>query len=148
MLFSSPDSHHNTEPPSPRLLLVVTTTAEILKESRGQHPKAIFFSLAQSNDHSIHRTRNHQRSGTAGCCWWLLGMQIVGREAPRNMGRYKRLNIISIGLWLTITRPRFGGAFSWHDLSSNKRGTLSADAHAPMDQQLFWLAFLVNAKRP
>ena len=40
--LSSPTPHQNTEPPSPLLLLVVTTTAGILKVSRGQNPKTVF----------------------------------------------------------------------------------------------------------
>ena len=39
VFFSSPAPHQNIETASPLLLLVVTTTAEILKQSRGQHPK-------------------------------------------------------------------------------------------------------------
>ena len=38
-LFSSPAPHHNTEPPAPLLLLVITKSPVILKESRGQQPK-------------------------------------------------------------------------------------------------------------
>ena len=41
-LLSSPAPHQNTEPPLPLLLLVVTTTAEILKESRKQHTSRRF----------------------------------------------------------------------------------------------------------
>ena len=40
-----------------------------------------------------------------------------------------------------INCPASAGLFHACQLRSNKRGTLSADAPAPMDQQLFWLAF-------
>ena len=40
-----------------------------------------------------------------------------------------------------INCPASVGLFHAFQLTSEQRGTLSADAHAPMDQQLFWLAF-------
>ena len=43
-LFSSPAPHQNTEPPSPEPFLLITTTTEILKESRGQYTSRQFSS--------------------------------------------------------------------------------------------------------